>query len=127
MPTVTEPDRVGVHGVATLIHKELGWILREQHESDHGIDALVETVVAGQPTGRLIALQIKSVPSCFKMTPGTSASSTQHREGQDLFSAAHCRMHGWWAVKSAFPQIMSPFQATRQRNLGLEKDLPCSL
>ena len=75
MPTVTEPDRVGVHDVATLIHKERGWIFRKQHESDHGIDALVETVVAGQPTGRLIALQIKSVPSWFKMAPGTSASS----------------------------------------------------
>jgi hypothetical protein len=60
--------RLGVHGVATLIHKELGWIFREQHESDHGIDALVETVVAGQPTGRLIALQIKSGPSWFRET-----------------------------------------------------------
>jgi hypothetical protein len=49
-----------------LIHKELGWKFREQHESDHGIDAQVETVVAGQPTGRLIALQIKSGPSWFK-------------------------------------------------------------
>jgi hypothetical protein len=58
--------RLGVHGVATLIHKELGWIFREQHESDHGIDALVETVVAGRPTGRLIALQIKSGRSQFK-------------------------------------------------------------
>lgn len=58
--------RLGVHGVATLIHKELGWIFREQRESDHGIDALVETVVAGQPAGRLIALQIKSGPSWFR-------------------------------------------------------------
>jgi hypothetical protein len=49
-----------------LIHKELGWIFREQHESDHGIDALVETVVSGQPAGRLIALQIKSGRSWFK-------------------------------------------------------------
>jgi hypothetical protein len=58
--------RLGVHGVATLIHKELGWIFREQHESDHGIDALVETVVAGQPAGQLVALQIKSGRSWFK-------------------------------------------------------------
>jgi hypothetical protein len=58
--------RQGIHGVGMLIHKELGWKFREQHESDHGIDAQVETVVAGQPTGRLIALQIKSGPSWFK-------------------------------------------------------------
>lgn len=58
--------RLGVHGIATLIHKELGWIFREQHESDHGIDALVETVVAGRPAGRLVALQIKSGRSWFK-------------------------------------------------------------
>ncbi len=49
-----------------LIHKELGWIFREQHESDHGIDALVETGIPGRPAGRLVALQIKSGPSWFK-------------------------------------------------------------
>ena len=39
--------RLGVHGVARLVLEELGWIFREQHESDHGIDAIVETVVDG--------------------------------------------------------------------------------
>lgn len=48
-----------------LIHKEFGWVFREQHESDHGIDALVETAVAGRPEGRLVALQIKSGASWF--------------------------------------------------------------
>jgi hypothetical protein len=33
--------------VARLVLEELGWIFREQHESDHGIDAIVETVVDG--------------------------------------------------------------------------------
>jgi hypothetical protein len=59
---------LGVHGVAMLIHREFGWIFREQHESDHGIDALVETVAAGKPSGRLIALQIKSGRSWFTET-----------------------------------------------------------
>lgn len=57
---------MGIHGVAMLIHKEFGWVFREQHESDYGIDAIVETAVAGQPEGRLLALQIKSGVSWFK-------------------------------------------------------------
>ena len=57
--------RIGVHGVATLVLRNLGWIFREQHESDNGIDAIVESAVDGRPTGRLIALQIKSGSSYF--------------------------------------------------------------
>jgi len=57
--------------VARLVLEELGWIFREQHESDRGIDAIVETVVDGRPTGRLIALQIKSGSSYFaEVCPG---------------------------------------------------------
>lgn len=57
--------RIGVHGVATLVLGKLGWIFREQYESDHGIDAIIETAVGGRPTGKLIALQIKAGPSYF--------------------------------------------------------------
>ena len=52
--------RVGVYAVALAIEKSLGWILREQPTSDHGIDAHVEIVDERDVTGRLIALQIKS-------------------------------------------------------------------
>ena len=54
-----------MHGVATLVLKNLEWIFREQHESDYGIDATVETAIGGRPTGRLVALQIRSGPSYF--------------------------------------------------------------
>jgi uncharacterized protein DUF4365/uncharacterized protein DUF2399 len=57
--------RIGVHGVAALFLGKLGWIFREQHESDHGIDAIVEIAVDGRPTGKLIAIQIKSGSSYF--------------------------------------------------------------
>jgi hypothetical protein len=52
--------RVGVHGVALLTIDELRWKFREQFESDWGIDAIIEVADDDQPTGRLIALQIKS-------------------------------------------------------------------
>lgn len=57
--------RIGVHGVASLVLGNLGWKFREQYESDYGIDAIIETAVNGRPTGRQIALQIKSGPSYF--------------------------------------------------------------
>ncbi|MEV6066046.1 DUF4365 domain-containing protein [Nocardia sp. NPDC052001] len=58
-------ERLGVYSVGCQI-TELGWVFREQSESDFGVDAHVEIVVDGMPTGQLIALQIKSGPTYFK-------------------------------------------------------------
>jgi TPR repeat protein len=58
--------RIGVHGVAQLVHRELGWKFREQHESDVGVDALVEVVERERALGRLLALQIKAGRSWFR-------------------------------------------------------------
>ncbi len=55
-----------MHGVGRLVHRELGWKFREQHESDVGVDALVEVVERGRATGRLLALQIKAGRSWFR-------------------------------------------------------------
>ena len=52
--------RLGVHGVAALVVGDLQWKFREQHESDWGIDAIMEIAEDDKPTGPLIALQIKS-------------------------------------------------------------------
>jgi len=52
--------RSGVYGVALLIVSELHWKFREQHESDWGVDAIIEIADGDRPTGQLIALQIKS-------------------------------------------------------------------
>lgn len=55
-------------GVAILDHffSERGWLFREQTTHDYGIDAHVEIVEEQRPTGKLIALQIKSGASFFK-------------------------------------------------------------
>jgi hypothetical protein len=65
--------RLGVHGVALLVVGALGWKFREQHESDWGIDAIIEIAEDDRPIGRLIALQIKS---------GESRLSQMNRNGR---------------------------------------------
>lgn len=52
--------RAGVHIVAKLVYKELGWSFREQQVDDYGIDAQVEALENNAPTGKLIAMQIKA-------------------------------------------------------------------
>ncbi|MEZ2224653.1 DUF4365 domain-containing protein [Microcoleus sp.] len=56
----------GVSTIGRIFNKELKWIFREQQKADMGIDAHVEVCDNGQPSGRLIALQIKSGESWFK-------------------------------------------------------------
>jgi hypothetical protein len=57
---------VGVNAVEGVVLKEFGWLFREQAVSDYGIDAHVEEVDSdNKPTGKLVALQIKSGPSFF--------------------------------------------------------------
>ncbi len=55
-------------GVSAMDHffSEQGWLFREQPTHDYGIDAHIETVEDERPTGKLIALQIKSGSSFFK-------------------------------------------------------------
>ena len=60
----TEAPRTDRLGVARL-EVNMGWLFREQLTHDHGIDAQVEIVKDGQPTGDLIAIQIKSGTSFF--------------------------------------------------------------
>jgi tetratricopeptide (TPR) repeat protein len=51
----------------TMVLEELGWILRRQADHDWGIDAQVETTDSNKrPSGRLLALQIKTGVSYFK-------------------------------------------------------------
>jgi uncharacterized protein DUF4365 len=57
--------RVGV-SLAQMTFERLGFIFREQSVHDYGIDAHVELIEDGHPTGRLFALQIKSGPSYFQ-------------------------------------------------------------
>lgn len=60
-------DRTGIHAVG-LIFSRLNWVFREQPTSDYGIDAQAEKRNPdGQAGGKLIALQIKSGPSYFRV------------------------------------------------------------
>src|SRR5882724_7515182 len=63
-------ERVGVNAIEAIFLKEFDWAFREQSVSDYGIDAIVEEKVDGQPTGKLVALQIKSGASYFKKRRG---------------------------------------------------------
>ncbi len=68
MARYNNTERIGVNEVEGRIVKELGWIFREQPIVDMGIDAHMELVSEGQPTGRLVALQIKTGASHFQKT-----------------------------------------------------------
>ena len=57
-------DRLGVSKVEYYFSSH-GWLFREQYLHDYGIDAQVEIVRDGRPTGDLIAIQIKSGYSYF--------------------------------------------------------------
>lgn len=58
--------RIGVNAVERAV-LEIGWLFRELPTSDFGIDGQIEIVDdSGNPTGRLIAVQIKSGPSYLK-------------------------------------------------------------
>jgi tetratricopeptide (TPR) repeat protein len=60
-----ETGDAGWLGVGAIITARLGWAFRPQQNRDVGIDAQVETVLAGHATGRLLGLQIKAGKSWF--------------------------------------------------------------
>lgn len=70
MPRYSTTERLGVNAVEQITLRELGWIFREQPVVDMGIDAQIELVDHGQPTGKLLAVQIKTGLSHFHETNG---------------------------------------------------------
>ncbi len=61
-------DRIGVNETERIFISEFNWIFREQSIVDVGIDALVEQSENGNPTGKFIALQIKSGKGNFHIS-----------------------------------------------------------
>ena len=57
-------------GVAATMNffAENGWLFRVLERHDYGVDALVEIVEDGFPTGSLIGIKIKSGKSYFRET-----------------------------------------------------------
>lgn len=66
MPRYTKTERLGVNAVEGIVLNDLGWIFREQLVADMGIDAHMERVDEGNPTGKLVGVQIKTGESHFK-------------------------------------------------------------
>jgi len=62
----TPTEKIGVKAVETILLNEFKWITRSQDESDMGIDLHVEVCEEGTPTGRLLALQVKSGESYWR-------------------------------------------------------------
>jgi hypothetical protein len=52
-------ERVGVEAVRYAF-AQLGWFVREPARPDYGVDLFVETAEGDRPTGRLLAVQVKS-------------------------------------------------------------------
>lgn len=59
-----QTERLGVAALEYFF-AEHGWLFREQTTHDYGIDAHVEIVADQRPTGKLIAIQIKTGTSFF--------------------------------------------------------------
>ena len=73
-------ERLGVAKLEELF-AQCGWLFREQLVEDVGIDAQVEFVQDDIPTGKLIAIQVKSGESYFtEMSAGSIVyrPSTKH-------------------------------------------------
>lgn len=61
-------ERLGVNESNRVFTKDLNWIFRELSIADFGVDAIIEETKENDPTGRLIAAQIKSGLSNFHVS-----------------------------------------------------------
>ncbi len=61
-------ERLGVIETEKVFTKDIQWIYREQPIVDVGVDAIIEEVVKNNPTGRLIAAQIKTGSGNFHIS-----------------------------------------------------------
>lgn len=100
--TMINTEREGVSTVQRIVYKDLGWIFREQTVDDFGIDAEIE--VAGQkyPTGKMIAVQIKS---------GTSYFSNPTEEG---FTFGFDEKHKKYWLGHVLPVVVLLYHPDRQ-------------
>jgi hypothetical protein len=64
MSNTPDIDRIGISKLETLF-SQAGWKFREQPIKEYGVDAQVEIFNNDNPTGKLIAIQIKSGLSYF--------------------------------------------------------------
>lgn len=55
-----QTERLGIIATDFIVTKDLSWIFREQPIADVGIDGLIEETQNGSPTGKFLAVQVKS-------------------------------------------------------------------
>lgn len=77
----TPTERLGVNAVERMF-LHIGWIFREQHTTDVGIDAQVEICEDGVATGKVLAIQIKSGASYFRQE--NASGYVYHGDGRHL-------------------------------------------
>jgi hypothetical protein len=82
-------ERQGVAALAAFFAKN-GWYFREQFTHDWGIDAYVEIVRGGAPTGELIALQIKAGKSYFSNETDDSVPFPSDEKHSDTGRSTLC-------------------------------------
>jgi hypothetical protein len=85
---------IGVNAVEGIFLKDFGWLFRPQTISDWGVDAHVEVKVDGDPTGRLLALQIKSGKAYFK------------HEKDDYYVFYGKMKHLWYWQNNSLPVVL---------------------
>lgn len=77
-------ERLGVIETDRIVTKDLDWIFREQAIVDVGIDAIIEQSIEGAPTGKFIAVQIKTGAGNFHIT-----------ENKIIYYASHIHYNYW--------------------------------
>lgn len=86
-------ERIGVNACGLLFEKN-GFVFREQSIADYGIDAIIETKDESYPTGKMIAVQIKSGESFFT-----------ERVGNDVIFRIDEKHRNYW-INHALPVII---------------------
>ena len=71
-------ERLGVIETDRIVTKHLGWIFREQPVVDVGLDGLIEEVIEGNPSGKFMAVQIKSGAGNFHITKSNLIHYVSH-------------------------------------------------
>jgi hypothetical protein len=71
-------ERLGVIETDRIVTKNIGWIFREQTIADVGIDAIIEQSEEGIPTGRFVAVQIKTGKGNFHFSEKKIALYVSH-------------------------------------------------
>lgn len=74
----SKTERLGIIETDKIVTKDIGWIFREQPILDVGLDAIIEEVENDDPTGKFIALQIKTGLGNFYLTEKSLVHYVSH-------------------------------------------------